>query len=121
MGLQVPCGMDSEVSEEGSLRTASEGVGDRDQGAGQAKGERGHGGEVDGRSCTHVDLDSPKIFGSAGDRVYQRQERDLCGEIVREAEELRGAEFLGPGILCIDGGIGRGSYSGVYTESGRSR
>ena len=61
------------------------------------KESEGGRGEVDGRSCAHVDLDSPKIFGSAGDRVYQRQERDLCGEIVREAEGTSWGRVFGPG------------------------
>jgi putative transposase len=48
----------------------------------------------DAGSCAHDDLDSTEVCGVAGDRIYQRKERDPYSPDVRgQKAELRRREF----------------------------
>ena len=67
VGLQVPCCVDSKMSEKSAIWRTPEILGTGAQRVSHTKGESGGGRSPDGRSCSHVDLDSTKIrCGSSG-------------------------------------------------------
>ena len=67
----------------------------------------------------HVDFDSAQVRSGAGDRFYQREECDSPGTSVRRTEaEFCGAEFLGAGILRVNGRARRGLGSRVHPHAG---
>ena len=70
----------------------------------------GGGRALDAGSCAHVVIDPAEVFGIRGGGVYQGEERDSDRPAVYgSGEELCRAEFLGEGILRIDGGSRRGA------------
>ena len=85
---------------ESSLRTTSEGTGANPSRIGEAKGERGNGGDAKGRSRAHGALHPAEVLGIASGWVCERQERDLgCQGNGKQAEFCR-TELLGP-RLCV--------------------
>ena len=60
-------------------------------------------------------IDTAKVFGVRGGGVYQGEERDSDRPTVYgSGEEFCRAEFLGEGILRVDGGAGRGRKCAIY-------
>ena len=121
MGLQVSCGVDSEVPEKGALRKAQEGDRAHHQGAGATEGERGAGGETGSGPRPRVALGSPKVCRCPGGRLYQREERDLHSPDERQETQLRRSELLGQRLLRIDHRVGRASHTSVHPSPGRDR
>jgi toxin FitB len=70
----------------------------------------------DAGSRAHDVVDSAEVCGIAGSRVYQGCECDLSGAGVwREEAKLRGSEFLGQRILCLDRRSRRGDDSRIHS------
>ena len=70
------------------------------------------------RSRAHVDLDPAEIRRVAGDRVHQRQKRDLPGSRVwREKAQLRRSALLGARVLRIHSWTGRRGDTGLHQEA----
>src|SRR5271157_4080067 len=71
------------------------------------------------RSRAYDDFDPAQVRRGTGDRFYQREECDSPGASVRRAEaEFCRAEFLGAGILRVNGRAGRGLGSRVHPHAG---
>lgn len=64
MGVQVPCGVDSQVSEEDALRTTLKGSGPSVQRIGQAEGKRGCGSHLMA-DHVHMLISIPPKYGVA--------------------------------------------------------
>ncbi len=71
MGMHVPSGMDSKVSEKSIIRPVAAISGPINQGPRRPKGKRDFGGASHARSCSYVDLDPTQVCGLAGGRVSQ--------------------------------------------------
>lgn len=102
MGMQVSCGVHSEVSAQGDVRVDTQRAWVDDEGVGPTQGERGGGGASDGRPRAHDVVDPAEVFGIRGGGVYQREERDSDrSKIYGSEEELCWVELLGEGdITC---------------------
>ena len=74
MGMQVPFGMDSQVSEERAIRGAEKVPWAKFQGPRITKGVSDSGGASEARSRAYADFDSPQVFRFAGRRVSQGEE-----------------------------------------------
>ena len=118
MGLQVPCGLDSQMEAEGIIRRAPEAFGASVQDACSTKREQNTGRPPDGGPCPHADLDSAKVWGLTGCWLYQRQEcyphrQGLPGA----KKELHRTELLGQRLLRIHGGQRRRSHPAIHQEA----
>jgi len=103
MGMQIPCGVHTETSEEVAVWAAAPGVGGGVSRIGRADGVSDRGGALDGRSRAHADLDTAEAIGVSGDGVHQGQECDSHRPgVCWETAELRGPAFLGAWVLGID-------------------
>jgi hypothetical protein len=77
---------------------------------------------IDARPCAHVVIDPAEVFGICGGGVYQGEERDSDRASVHgSSEELCGAEFLGEGLLCIDGRSRRGTDPQIHLRARERR
>ena len=91
MGLQISCGVHSQVPQEDALwRTEAASRGGVSS-TGDAEGKKSRGGPLDAGSCSHDDIDPAEIRGFAGDRVHQGEERHPPGTRLRE----RKRNFIG--------------------------
>src|SRR5512137_666769 len=54
VGMQIPCGVHSEIPPQGNLRLAAQAFGQFVPGAGAAQGMRDWGRALDGRSCAYA-------------------------------------------------------------------
>ena len=107
MGMLISRGIHPEVSQEKYLRVGETGVRSDHSGFSAAEGKRGGGGASDGRSRAHVAIDTTEVLGLGGGGVYQGQECDCdSAKVHGSSEELCGAEFLGEGVLRVNGGAG---------------
>ena len=79
MGVQIPCGIHSQVSAEGAVREAETALGGGFPPAGPSTGEPDFGGASDAGPCPYADCDSAEIPGFAGDWVLEGQKCDLSG------------------------------------------
>ena len=107
MGMQVPSGMDSEIPEESSVWTTSEGSGTSPSGVGIAQGECSVGREDESGSCPHDGIDSAEVFGGPSGWIRERKECDLGGKGDGTESEFLGSAFLGPRILRFNSWLGR--------------
>src|SRR6478672_4074602 len=100
MGVQIPCGVHSQVPQEDALRgVATTSRGSVSQ-AGDAKGKQSRGRPSDAGSRSHDDLDPAEICGLAGDRLYQRQERYPFGPCLwRKERNFTGQHFWARGYF----------------------
>src|SRR4029077_453294 len=102
MGVQIPCGVHSQVPQEDALRGAATTSRGSVSQAGDAKGKQSRGRPSDAGSRSHDDLDPAEICGLAADRLYQRQERHPFGSCLwREEAQFHGPALLGEGIFCL--------------------
>ena len=76
MGMQISCGVYSEVSEEGTVKGIAPIFGGNVPKACGAEGVPGIGRAFTAGSCTYVDIDTAEIFGISSNRVYKREERN---------------------------------------------
>src|SRR5207244_138143 len=98
MGVQVPRCVHPEVPTEGAVRPTPTGARADLPIAYEATGERSSGRALDARSRPHAAVDTAEVFGGAGGRVHQGEERDSHRAVVHEREaQLRGAALLGTG------------------------
>ena len=79
MGMQIPCDIYAEVSQEGDLRSPTKGTQGGDASAGGAKRMRDRGRASDEGSCPHDALDTAQACGVACGRVFEREKLDLGG------------------------------------------
>jgi len=121
MGMQVPCSLDSEMPEENTVRSDQEGPGGSTARVGDTEGERDPGRAIDGGSRPHVDLDSTEVWGGAGGGIHEGKERHMDSEDDGAAEKFYGPEFLGEGVLRVDGGVGGENAARVHSSAGRGR
>ena len=116
--MQISCGVHPEVSQEKYSWMGTHGVGTDHTGVSATEGGRGGGGALDGRSRAHAVVDPTEVFSVGGGGVHQGQERDSnSSEVYGPGEEFRGTTLLGEGVLCIDGGAGRGRDTAVYPRA----
>ena len=107
MGMQVPFGMDSQVSEKGAIRGVEEIPWVNFQGPRISKRVSDFGGASEARPRAYADLDSPQVFGFPGGRVSQGEEcHSNCPGIPGKEEEFHRAAFLGQRIFCFHRGKG---------------
>ncbi len=107
VGVQIPCGVYTEVPEEDAVRNAEKVSGGGVSAVGPAEGEPDFGRAFDAGSRSHVDCDPAEMRGVASDRLHQGQERNpSCQGLWREEAQLRGPELLGKGVFCVDGWAG---------------
>ena len=71
MGMQISCGVHSEVSQEKHLWVGQEGTGSDYPGISTAEGEQSGGGASDGGSCSYAVVDTTEVLGIGGGGVYQ--------------------------------------------------
>jgi hypothetical protein len=65
----------------------------------------------------HADFDTPEILRGAGGGIYQREECHLHrSDVYGQAAKLHRREFLGAGILRLNGRTRRKEYPGVHQE-----
>src|SRR5579862_4923042 len=96
MGVQIPCGVYPQMSEESAVRGSTKVSGGSVPSSGRAEGEPDRGRASAPRPCAYDDLDSAEICRVASDWVHQGEERDPLGARVGGAKaEFRRAEFLG--------------------------
>src|SRR5258706_7971494 len=99
MGVQVPRRLHPEVSAKGVVWSAASRSRNGLPKAYGATGERSSGRALDARSRPHAAVDTAEVFGGAGGRVHQGEERDSHREDVHEREaQLRRAALLGAWI-----------------------
>ncbi len=107
MGLQVSCGMDTEVSEKSDLPEDTRASRDIVSGPRVAEGMQNSGGTSSSRSCSHVDLDPAQVCRIPGGRLHKGEERNLYRQgLYRAEKELYGGTFLGKRVLRIHGWCG---------------
>ena len=104
MGVQIPRGIYSEVSEKDVVR-AFEAVPWRSfSQAGAVTAKPPAARASDAGSRTYDDCDTAEILGIAGDWLYQGQECDTSSASVwGEAAKFRWSALLGQRIFCLDG------------------
>ncbi len=104
MGLQVSCGMDTEVPEKSDVPEDKRASRDIVPGPRVAEGMQSSGGTSSSRSCSHADLDSAQVCRIPGGWFHQGEECDLYRAGLYGAEEkLYGRTFLGKRVLCLHG------------------
>jgi len=119
LGMQVSCGVYTEVPEESALWVIESRAWGGISGAGRREGKRYHRGAADAGSCAHDDLSATEVFDGASNRVHEGQECDpYCSCVCRTNKELRWAELLGKRVLGIDGGKRRGSSTSLSLGAG---
>ena len=105
MGVPVPRRFHPEVPEESHLRGVARVPRGSIAPVGAAAGERGGRRASAGRPRPHVVVNSAETLGGAGDRIYQREERDShCPGVRGSAAQFRRAALLGPRLLCVHSG-----------------
>ena len=103
MGLQVSCGMDTEIQKEGSLWGIASRSGRSIQGAGKAEEEQDRRRASAAGSPAYADIDTAEIFCSAGGRVHKGEKCDIkCTEIYEPEEEFYWREIWGQRVLRIE-------------------
>lgn len=122
MGMQVSCGVHTEVSAQGDVWVDTQRTWADHAGVSSTEGERGGGRASDGRPCAY-DVDDPaEVFGVRGGGVHQGEECDSDrSKVYGPEEELCRVEFLGEGILRVDGGAGREASAPVHQRAGERR
>jgi hypothetical protein len=104
MGMQVPFGMDSQVSEKRAIRGVEKIPWAKFQGPRIPKGVSDFGRAFEARPCPYADLDSPQVFRFAGSRLSQGEEcHPNCPGIPWKEEEFHRATFLGQRVFCFHG------------------
>jgi len=122
MGMQVSCGVHPEVSTQGDVWVDTQRTWADHAGVSTTERERGGGGASDGRSCSHDVVDPAEVFGIRGGGVHQGEECDSdCTKIYGSDEELCWVEFLGEGLLRVDGGAGRGAGAKLHQRARERR
>lgn len=122
LGVQISCGVHSEISEESTVWAIEAGTWERVPGTCRAKRMRDRRGALDGRSCAHADLGAAEVFGGTGHGVYQREKCDPYRKSVcRTKKELRWAAFLGEEILGVNGGKKRIRCAPLHPGAGKGR
>ena len=107
MGVQIPCGVHSEVPKESVVCEPAQALGRGIPITGAAQGMRDSGRAFDAGSCTYADCDPAKACGIASGGVHEREECDPhCPSVRRTQAEFCGAEFLGERVFCFDSGSG---------------
>src|SRR5512135_3849253 len=119
MGMQVSCGLDSEMPEEGAIWATSKRTGPRSSEVGVAERERSGRREAESGSCSRGAFDSAEVLGIASGWVYEGQECDLGCKDNREESQFCGSELLGPRLLCLNGWSGRRGHPGICPQPGR--
>ena len=101
MGMQVSCGVHTEMPPQESVRTAAEGSRRCVPRTGAPEGVPDRGGAYDARPCPHADIHSAQAQGERGRRLHQRQERNLgCAALRRPRPEFHRPVILGERLLC---------------------
>jgi len=122
LGVQVSCGVYTEVPKESALWAIEARAWGGISGAGRREGKRYHRGAPDAGSCAYDDLSATEVFGGASDRVHEGQECDTyCSCVCWTKKELRWAELLGKRVLGIDGWKRRGSGTSLHPGAGEGR
>lgn len=107
MGVQIPRGFYPQVPQKNVVRAVTPASWRGIQEPCGPEGKQGRGGAFDGGSCAHAVIYSAQVRGGTGGGLHEGQERNPPSTCVwRAKEELRGAKFLGQGLLCLDGGAG---------------
>jgi len=122
MGMQIPCGVHSEVSAQKDIWVIAARAWRGVPRLGSAERERSVGGAFDGRSRAHAHIDTAEVCGIAGDGIHQRQERDLhrAGSWGKKAQ-LRGAKLLGARVLGFNGWEKRSCGASLHPRAGKGR
>src|SRR5208283_2075005 len=122
MGMQISCGVHTEISAQGAVSAVAAGVGAGVSGFGRAEGMQSGRGTFDARSRAHAVVGAAEVFGIERDGVYQGQECDPpCAGVRWQAKELRRPAFLGTWVLGIDRRQKRGCRPSIYPGTGERR
>ena len=79
-------------------------------------------GHLMGDHVQHDVVDPAEVFGIRGGGVHQGEECDSdCTKIYGSDEELCWVEFLGEGLLRVDGGAGRGAGAKLHQRARERR
>jgi putative transposase len=98
MGLQVSCGVDTEIQKERSVLGTATRTGRGIQGIGQAKGEQGRRRASTAGSFAHDGNDTAEIFGSAGGGVHKGEKCDTyCTTYMNRRKNFMGENFWARG------------------------
>jgi hypothetical protein len=103
VGVQVSFGVHPEVSPQSALRQSSPISGNGISRVGKATGERNCRGPLLSRPCAYADSDSPEVFGVAGSRAHQGEERNPNGPGLHQC--FKGYHFWSRGYLVSTVGI----------------
>lgn len=122
MGVQIPCGIHSEISKEGAVRAIADPFGGGVAPTGAAQGEPNRRRAPDAGPRAHVDLDPTEICGISGGGVHQGEECDPpCANVWGTQAKLRWVKLLGARIFCVYSGSGRSADSGIHSQPGEGR
>jgi len=122
MDLQISCGVHSEMSAQAAVSGPAPISGRGLPEACAAERVESRGRAFDARPCPHAVVDSAKIRGVAGRRVYQGQECDpLRAGLWRAQAQLRRAAFLGKGGSSSTRSVGTRRPSGLTSATKRGR
>lgn len=103
--MQLSYGLDSQIPQEKNIRGDKEGIGNSFTQAGRTTGKQDIGRSFDAGSCAHTDINTTEAVSSPGDRVYEREERDIHSTESGKAEKkFQWRKLLDTRILRIDGG-----------------
>ena len=80
MGMQVPHCVHTERSKKSVVRSVEEAINRGVSRVGTAQGMSDSGRAHDGGPRSHVDIDTAKVFGVAGDGLHQREKCDAFSE-----------------------------------------
>ncbi len=82
MGMQIPRSICAEKEKKAIVRSSEEIFSKSVSRVIEAKGRENHKGKHGAGSCTHVDIDTAKIFGIRGYRVHKREKYDSNSKAV---------------------------------------
>jgi len=100
VGVQIPCGVHSEVPEKNVVFPTEAAFGRSVSPVGATQGMSGSGRALDARSCAYADSDSAEVCGIASSGVHEGEKCDSCGSCVWRAQaQLCRSALLGEDTL----------------------
>jgi hypothetical protein len=119
VGMQIACGVSPAVPPPGRVWTTADAPGRDLPGAGPPQREPERRRAFAARSRPSGTLDAAQVGRGAGGGGAHREERHAhCADIGGAAAQLCGRALLGTGVLCLDGGAGRGGEPAVHSGAG---